>query len=142
MSQEKSTASLDHLNLTVRNFAESAAWYKEIFNFSIEEQGETPDGQPWGILRNGDSMLCVFEEKGRAPAAESSTDSKKFHRIEHFALRIKNQTAWEKTLKGKQLRTYYGGEIKYPFSTSWYIKDPSGYTIEVVSWRDDRVRFC
>ena len=32
-------------------------------------------------------------------------------------------------------------EIVYPHSRSWYVYDPTGYEIEVVSWKGDRVAF-
>ncbi len=54
------SAALDHLNLTVTRFEESAAWYQKLFGFRVVERGMEEEG-PWGILRSGDSMLCIYE---------------------------------------------------------------------------------
>ncbi|MCA8946658.1 MAG: VOC family protein, partial [Planctomycetes bacterium] len=51
---------LDHLNLSVINFEQSAEWYKRVLGFEIVEQG-IQDGQPWGVIKNGDAMLCIYQ---------------------------------------------------------------------------------
>jgi RimJ/RimL family protein N-acetyltransferase len=56
---------LDHLNLTVANFKETAAWYERVFGFQVIEEGMEPDG-PWGVLRSGDIMLCIYESPHRS----------------------------------------------------------------------------
>ena len=35
-----------------------------------------------------------------------------------------------------------GGAQDWPHSTSWYIRDPTGYQIEVVYWHHDEIRFA
>jgi catechol 2,3-dioxygenase-like lactoylglutathione lyase family enzyme len=130
------SASLDHLNLTVRNFEESVAWYGKVFGFSLVEQGVEDDG-PWGILRSGDSMLCIYE----SPGLKEPNESEDSYQIYHFGLRVRDRQAWEETVKREKLETYYGSPVRYPHSLSWYITDPTGYMIEVALWKGDSVAF-
>ncbi len=141
MSQKNKEVSLDHINLTVANLAESIAWYREVFDFQVVEKGVTPLGRVWSILRSGDSILCVYEEGNRKNVVKNNPDLERFHRVYHFAFRMKDRAQWEKTLKDLNLETYYDSPVVYPFSTSWYVQDPSGHEIEVVFWNEEQVQF-
>ncbi len=123
----------DHLNLSVRDLGETAAWYRRVFGFERVEEGVW-DGVPWAILRSGDSMLCAYEhpELG-APDAKT-----RHHRIRHAGFRIRDRAAWEAVLAREGLEHEY---VPYPHSESWYVADPTGHEIEVVLWKDGRVRF-
>lgn len=131
-------ASLDHLNLTVRSFEETADWYGKVFGFEIAEQG-LYEGRPWGVLRSGDSMLCLYESPDRTSPDDDETE--RFHKIYHFGLRIHDRDAWEAIVREWKLRIYYGSPMQYPHSTSWYVADPTGHMIEVALWDDDQVQF-
>lgn len=133
---QKNGLKLDHLNFTVNSFAETAEWYKKIFGFEIVEQGLNESKKPWGILRNGDAMLAITENDKK-----KVDESDEFHRIYHFGLRITDKEDWEQKLKEYKLKTYFGTPVRYPHSYSWYVKDPTGNTIEVVHWDDDEIRF-
>ena len=130
-------AGFDHLNLTVRDLGETADWYRRVFGFERVEEG-TWDGVPWAILRSedgqGEAMLCVYErpELG-APDADG-----RHHRVRHAGFRIRDRAAWEAVLAREGLASEF---IPYPHSESWYVTDPTGYEIEVVLWKDGRVRF-
>lgn len=139
--QKYETVSLDHLNLTVRDFNESVAWYGRVFGFRLVEDGITPQGSPWGILRSGDSMLCIYEDRVRRPIEEKNAADQAAHRIYHFGLRIRDRAAWEATVAREKIAVTYGGAYRYPHSTSWYIDDPSGHEIEVALWDGNEVRF-
>jgi catechol 2,3-dioxygenase-like lactoylglutathione lyase family enzyme len=132
---------LDHLNLSVRNFDETADWYKRVFGFEIAEKG-LYNGEPWGVLKGGDAMLCVYQhpELDKEPDGEA-LEKAGFHRIAHFGLRITDRDAWEKTVKREKLHVHYGGAYDWPHSTSWYIDDPTGYSIEVALWDNDTPTF-
>ncbi|MFI5403950.1 MAG: VOC family protein, partial [Planctomycetota bacterium] len=52
---------LDHLNLTVRDFDETASWYGRVFGFEVVEKETDAQGRPWGVLRAGDALLCIYE---------------------------------------------------------------------------------
>jgi catechol 2,3-dioxygenase-like lactoylglutathione lyase family enzyme len=135
---ENHVAALDHLNLSVRNFEETAAWYQRVFGFQVAERG-LYEGLPWGVLKNGNSMLCVYESPDKKPPRGDETENS--HQISHFGLRIHDQDAWRKTLGEQKVPTYYGSPVRYPHSTSWYVTDPTGYMIEVAYWDENRVQF-
>ncbi len=128
---------LDHLNLSVKDFGVSAKWYRDVFNFQIVEEG-VYGGAPWGVLRAGDSMLCIYESTDRVQLPE---EEESYLRINHFALRLTDKQEWVERATRLGLKFFYGGEVSYPHSSSWYVEDPSGYSIEVVFWNQDQVRF-
>lgn len=127
---------LDHLNLTVRDFEETADWYARVFGFEIVEDKVDADGRRWGVLRSGDAMLCIYEH----PELEF-TRHDKTHRINHFSLRIDDREAWESVLEREQLELQWGGETRWPHSVAWYVNDPTGWQIEVALWDNDTVAF-
>ena len=129
-------ARIDHINFSVDNFHESVCWYKKVFNFELVEEGIRDDGNRWGILRNGDSMLAIGEWPEK-----SLLKGNEFHQMYHFGIYLENREEWERTMKENSLQTFYSSPIRYPHSTSWYVKDPTGYKIEVSIWKDNTVRF-
>lgn len=130
---------LDHINLTVGNLKESTEWYSKVFGFAQVEQGIGSRGQPWAILASDDSMIVISEysEKQNADAAPENS----FHRIYHFGIRVTDRKTWENKVRDFKLTLYYGGVIDYPFSSSWYVHDPSGHEIEVSHTKDGQLKF-
>jgi catechol-2,3-dioxygenase len=135
------SVSIDHLNLSVINFDETAKWYYEIFNFQIVEQGTSSDGQPWGILKSESTMLCIYQMKERVTSQKEDRLFNKYHHISHFGFKINDRIKWEKILADRKLVVLYGGAIEYPHSTSWYVQDPSGYEIEISIWSNNQIKF-
>lgn len=131
---------LDHLNLDVKNLAESVAWYHRVFGFAAVESG-VYQGHPWTIVRAGDAMLAMYE-RPEAGFPSRDWESRKELGINHFALRITDEHAWRQTIRREGIELVHGEEIHWPHSTSWYIVDPNGYDIEVVRWKQDTVRFA
>ncbi len=131
---------LDHLNLTVSNLEETIAWYGAVFGFEVVERGEREEG-PWAIIQGGESTLCIFESSARSRPDRFAHDDKERHVIYHFGFRITDRQAWLKQVAKHSLELDFGGENEYPHSSSWYVRDPTGYTIEVVCWNDDEIRF-
>lgn len=133
-----SVKQLDHLNLTVRDFAETADWYRRLFGFEIVEDERDANGLRWGVLRAGDALLCVYEHPElRFEDAEAAG----IHRINHFGLRITDREEWERTVERENVEVHYGGEVRWPHSSAWYVVDPTGYWIEVAHWQNDVVSF-
>jgi catechol 2,3-dioxygenase-like lactoylglutathione lyase family enzyme len=126
---------LDHLNMTVKNLAETSEWYHRVFGFEIVETG-TWSGVPWAIIQSGDAMLCIYEHPELVPIGDGAPS----HHINHFGLRITDRDQWEETLKRESIPVHYG-PYRWPHSTAWYISDPTGYEIEVALWDNDRVTF-
>ena len=131
---------LDHLNLTVASFDESAAWYRRVFGFEVVERGIVEDQGPWGVLRAGDALLCIYEHP-ELRFDEYRTHLKKgVHAMAHFGLRITDRSAWEATIEREGVKCVYS-DWRYPHSNSWYVVDPTGWEIEVALWDHDTVQF-
>ncbi len=131
---------LDHLNMTVKDFDETSDWYKRVFGFEVVESG-IRSGAKWGILQSGEALLCIYEYPD-LESPEKAVAHEGSHTVNHFGLRITDRNRWEKILKQEKVRVEYGGEVRYPNSSSWYVIDPTGYEIEVALWDEDRVRFA
>ena len=133
------TLKIDHIHLTVANLTDSMEWYKKVFGFELVESGTTSQGVRWGIVAQNDFMICMSEYSSRSPADKVYNQS--IHQIYHFGLRISDLKKWLQIIQEKQLRLYYGGQIEYAFSKSWYIHDPSGHEIEVSYTEHERLQF-
>ena len=129
---------MDHLNISVRSFDETAEWYARVFGFEVVEDKVDADGVRWGVIRSGEAMLCIYEQ----PELESARPRDRgLHGINHFGLRITDREEWERVLERENLELNWGGEVRWPHSTAWYVTDPTGYEIEVALWDGDKVAF-
>lgn len=132
---------LDHLNLSVANFDETVAWYGRVFGFELMEE-DVQNGVRWGTLRAGEALLCVYEMPDRLPPDSDTRKTQEHHGIAHFGLRVADAKQWEETVEREGVEVLYGGAVDWPFSTSWYIVDPTGYEIEVAHWHAGASRFA
>ena len=128
---------VDHLNLSVRDLDETVAWYGRVFGFTVAEEGVW-DGVRWAILRSGDTMLCAYHRPEFAFLDNEELGRRKLHGIRHPGFRITDEARWLRTIEREGLTVE---EIVHPHSRSWYVYDPTGYEIEVVAWKNDRVAF-
>ena len=131
---------LDHLNLTVTNLQDTIEWYRAVFGFEPVEHG-VRNGSPWAIIKSGEAMLCVYEDPARTAPSRYLIDKGPQHTIYHFGLRITDREAWLLKIEEHNLELDFDGETDYPHSTSWYVTDPTGYSIEVALWDNDVIRF-
>ncbi|MBX9878343.1 MAG: VOC family protein [Candidatus Obscuribacterales bacterium] len=131
---------LDHLNMSVKNFDKTVDWYNRVFGFTLVEYG-VRGGVRWGIIKGGESMLCIYEHPEREYADFDDSRLHNFHGINHFGLRITDRNEWEDVIKREKLEVAYGGAVDYPHSTSWYVTDPTGYEIEVALWNKNQINF-
>lgn len=129
-------ATLDHLNLSVTNLDESLNWYNRIFGFERVEGG-LYEGEPWAIIRRGDSMLALYQD----PTLKAPDSVKGAHRLYHFGLKVSDRAAWEEILAREKPQITMDA-TRRPHSVSWYVLDPTGYEIEVTAWDKDRVSFA
>lgn len=132
---------LDHLNLSVHDFDETAAWYGRVFGFEVAQDETDGDGVRWGVLRSGDAMLCIYQHPELEFETPDAARRAGRHAIRHFGLRITDREAWLATAEREKLEFAYGGEVQWPHSSAWYVDDPTGYHIEVALWNGDRVAF-
>ena len=131
---------LDHLNMTVKNLNQSIEWYGRIFGFQEVERGNR-DETVWAILKSGEAMLCLYQHPERMEPQRFLKDSANRHAIYHYGFRITDKDAWLNIVNENSLELEFGGEVDYPHSKSWYVSDPSGYSIEVVLWNEDQIAF-
>lgn len=134
------TNGLDHLNLTVKNLSESIEFYQEIFDFSLVEKGLS-GGVDFAILRVRSSMLCLYEFAARTFLGPRELKNAQIHGLNHLALSVTDEDEFLRRLKLSKIEIKYGGVVKYPHSSAYYIDDPTGYEIEVVVWNEGQIRF-
>jgi len=134
------TLRLDHINISVKNLDKSINWYQTIFGFQKVEEGVNHIGAKWAILAFNDSMIAMSEYTHRKDPIIYNVNAEN-HAIFHFGIRIDNIEDWRSKVKLHNLKLYYGGEVKYPFSVSWYIHDPTGHEIEVSYSEGKPLRF-
>lgn len=132
---------LDHLNLSVSDFAATADWYGRVFGFEVVEEAVDERGVHWGVLRAGDALLCVYEHPTLSLVDSDASRSQGRHALSHFGLRVEDRAAWEALLEREGIEVNYGGAVRWPHSMAWYVNDPTGWEIEVVHWDDDHVSF-
>lgn len=135
-----SVTQLDHLNLSVSNFKETVEWYQKVFGFILVEKG-IQDDKPWGIIQKESALLCIYEQQDLVLLDRFESAEKSIHYLAHFGLRIDNQQVWEETIKREKIDVMYDGPIRWPKSIAWYIKDPTGWEIEVVLWDNNKIQF-
>ena len=124
---------LDHLNLSVADLDESIAWYERVFSFKVVEE-DVQDGIRWAIVRSGEALLCLYEHPERRHLDRFELGDEGLHGMAHFGLRITDETEWLDTVEREGLEILYDGVIRWPHSKAWYLKDPTGYEIEVALW--------
>ncbi len=128
---------LDHLNLSVSNLEQSLRWYKDIFGFEVVERA-IQDGVPWAIIRAGEAMLCIYEQPDKVFVDRRNRE---IQGMNHFALRITDKQQWLEIVQHNELEILYGEQTDWTHSTSWYVRDPTGYEIEVALWKHDTINF-
>lgn len=110
--------SLDHLNMNVRNLAESVEFYEKLFGFRVLKEQPEEDSK---IIGNEHIKLCLYE----VDEVNGSTG------IAHFGIHVSNFSEIENKCKEMNIRTKYDAPLEWEKSRSIYIYDPSGYVIEL-----------
>jgi catechol 2,3-dioxygenase-like lactoylglutathione lyase family enzyme len=131
---------IDHVNLSVADFEDSAEWYARVFGFRVVERG-VQDGEPWGVLRGGDAMLCVYQKPDFEFVDRFEKADRRLHTISHFGLRISDGEEFERIIASEELEVLYGGPIRWQHGSSWYVTDPTGHEIEVALWDENIIVF-
>jgi catechol 2,3-dioxygenase-like lactoylglutathione lyase family enzyme len=131
---------LDHLNMTVKDLAATLEFYSSLFGFEVVEEHDGSDPHPWVIIRSGSAMLCLYQHSNLR-TSERFPRGPEVQEVRHFALRISDGPAFERLCRQKGFTLEFGGPVRWPHSTSYYILDPTGHQIEVVAWDDDEIRF-
>ncbi|MEJ2259938.1 MAG: VOC family protein [Nitrosopumilaceae archaeon] len=117
-----SATSIDHVNMKVRDLAESVSFYSNLFGFEVK-QDENPNkaGVPSKIIGNDSIKLCLYEVPDMSPEGG----------IAHFGFHVDNFSEVIAKCRELEVQILYGGEVDWEKSRSVYIVDPSGYEIEL-----------
>ena len=113
-----SASSIDHVNMTVKNLKESVEFYGKLFGFEVREDQPDEDSK---IIGNDTIKLCLYEDPKMSPEGG----------ISHFGFHVENFEETVRVCKSLGVEVLYGGEVSWKSSLSVYIKDPSGYVIEL-----------
>ena len=110
--------SVDHINMSVKNLEESVSFYSKLFGFTVrKDQGNMGSK----IIGNDHIKLCMYEHPEMSPEGG----------ISHFGFFIENFGDIIKKCKELGVEVLYEGEVPWEKSNSIYIRDPSGYVVEL-----------
>ena len=123
MSDFLKAASMDHVNMSVQNLEKSVIFYKNLFGFEVRKEDNSPNklDVPSKIIGNDSIKLCLYENPQMSPDGG----------IAHFGFHVSNFDQIMEKCKELNVKVLYGGPVEFEKSTSVYIKDPSGYDIEL-----------
>ncbi len=114
--------SIDHVNMKVKDLAQSVKFYKNLFGFEIkQEENANKLDAPSKIIGNDTIKLCLYEVPDMSPEGG----------IAHFGFNIANFNQVIEKCKELDVEILYGGIVDWEKSKSVYIVDPSGYEIEL-----------
>lgn len=124
MSDFLKAISMDHVNMNVKNLEQSIQFYKNLFGFEVRKEDNSPNklDVPSKIIGNDSIKLCLYEDSQMSPNSGG---------IAHFGFHIANFDDIIVKCKELHVEILYGGPIDFEKSRSVYIKDPSGYDIEL-----------
>ena len=115
-------ASIDHINMKVKNLEQSIEFYRNLFGFEVKK-ADNPNkmDMPSKIIGNDSIKLCMYEMPDMSPEGG----------IAHFGFNIENFDDVISKCKEFDVQILYGGPIDWEKSRSVYIVDPSGYEVEL-----------
>ena len=113
---------MDHVNMKVKNLAQSVEFYKNLFGFEIKKE-ENPNriDAPSKIIGNDSIKLCLYEDPQMSPEGG----------IAHFGFHVENFADIMEKCNKLGVEVLYGGPVEFEKSRSVYIVDPNGYDIEL-----------
>jgi catechol 2,3-dioxygenase-like lactoylglutathione lyase family enzyme len=115
---------IDHINMRVKNLAESIEFYRKNFGFELKED-RRDEAEPWVIIGvPGVAYLCMYEHPEKTKPDDALT-------INHFGLVLQDFDKALEMLRANGVEILYGQAVQWPQSRSIYIKDPNGYEIEL-----------
>jgi catechol 2,3-dioxygenase len=130
-------AGLNHLVINVRNMAESHRFWTEIVGFRQVGEFRHPPGAPKrgtmrfysGTLMNHHDVALVETPDLPAPAADGTLVSA----IGHIAVALPDRESWLRQLAYLQQRGVpFERRIEHGMTHSVYIRDPNGYSVELL----------
>ena len=122
MNEFLKATSIDHVNMKVRDLEQSVEFYRNLFGFEVKQM-ENPNkiDAPSKIIGNDAIKLCMYEVPEMSPEGG----------IAHFGFNITNFNEIIEKCKDLGVEVLYDGPVEWEQSKSVYIKDPSGYELEL-----------
>lgn len=109
--------------MNVKDLAKTVEFYKNLFGFEIRKDDNSPNkmGAPSKIIGNDSIKLCLYEDPQVTPTGG----------IAHFGFHVENFDDIMQKCKELGVEVLYDGPVDFEKSSSVYIKDPTGYDIEL-----------
>ena len=114
------TSGIDHINLRVKNLQASMDFWRVLFGFEILELVDKPKG---AIIGSREAKLALYENE-----EIGSVENEGFS---HISFHVGDIIAAEKFCLKQNIPILYGGIVHWPNSRSLYVKDPTGYEVEL-----------
>jgi catechol 2,3-dioxygenase-like lactoylglutathione lyase family enzyme len=115
------TTGIDHLNIEVADLDKTVAFYKALLGFEVLEELPADNGK---IIGNDSAKLCIYE-------AEGFSGYRNKVGLHHIGFNIKNFDDVKARCDELGVKILYDTVVQWPGSQSFYVKDPSGYELEL-----------
>lgn len=117
------TDGIDHVNIDVKDLEESVRFYCDLFGFRVLKEQPAEQSK---IIGNEAVKLCLYEEKGLQLPEQDAPG------FNHFGFHVNNFDDVLATCKEQNVDILFDEKVlEWERSESVYIKDPSGYVIEL-----------
>ncbi len=122
------------------NLGDLETWYQRAFDFVLFEEGVQGE-KPWGMIQKIDALLCIYEQPDLVLLDRFESAKKTIYYLGQFGLRIDNRKKWGKTIIRENIDILCEGLVRWPKSLAWYIKDSTGWEIEVALSDYNKIQF-
>lgn len=114
------TTGIDHVNLKVKNLDKSIKFWEKLLGFKVLEPMPESNG---AIIGTKEAKLALYEK--------ADLDSVAKQGFSHLCFHIKNFEEAKQFCQDNGITILHDGIVTWPKSRSLYIKDPTGYEIEL-----------
>ncbi len=130
-----STATLEHINITVSNVSETAERLCSFFNWKIRWQGKAMNGGKTIHIGNNASYLAIFQAK--QPSSDNTKNSAKTNGLNHVGIVVDELEHVEQRIRECGYATYSFGD--YEPGRRFYFREENGIEFEVISYSKQSV---
>lgn len=129
-SSNRSQATLEHVNITVRDPDATAALLERLFGWHVRWRGPAKDNGLTVHVGTGDQYLAIYSLDPNAPAASDS--GRMVGGLNHVGVVVEDLDAAEALVEKEGLVPYNHGD--YEPGRRFYFDDIDGIEYEVVSY--------
>ena len=126
----KTTAQLDHANITVSDPAATAAWMEKLFGWHIRWQGDAIAGGHTIHVGNDHGYVALYNP-GK-PLSATTSSYTQIAGLNHLAVTVDDLDATEAAIKAHGFETC--NHADYEPGRRFYFHDSEGVEFEVVSY--------